>query len=74
MYWGGAVFFWKTDRWLRQHADTDLPNTLRAFLLCCRTRVKGVDALVAQLDDLTGTAIFRGTLREFREQPGFPAP
>lgn len=72
MYWGGAVFFWQADAWLKAHADEDLIGVLQQFIKCCRRSVKGVSQLLAHLDNIAQQPIFSSRLVEFRTTPGFP--
>jgi hypothetical protein len=72
LYWGGAVFFWKTDQWLRSHANSDLMSALRNYVQCCRASSEGVGQLMQQLDSIVQQPLFTTTLEEFRTRPGFP--
>ncbi len=71
LYWGGAVFFWNTDRALRAR-DSSLTSTLRRYLQCCRMANDNLDTLVARLDGLSTGSTFADELQKFRVNPGFP--
>jgi hypothetical protein len=72
MYWGGAVYFWKADQWLRAHTNMDMLAVLGAFVQCCRTSSKEVSEVLRQLDDIVQQPLFTTTLKEFQTVPGFP--
>ena len=73
MYWGGAIYFKQVDRWLRQHANSDLNQVLQDFLACCRRDARKLSALIDVLDKLVEADIFRQHMATYQTQPGFPA-
>jgi len=72
MYWGGAVFFWQADAWLKHHTNLDLVNVLRSFVQCCRTSARGVNPLMRQLDRIARQPVFSSRMVAFGTTPGFP--
>ena len=71
MYWGGAVYFLRVDQELRERGHS-VPAVIREFVKCCRTRTRGLEALVAELDRLSGGSTFEEQLEMMRTEPGFP--
>ena len=71
MYWGGAAYFLQVDAALREHG-TDLIAVLRRYTACCRRDRATLQSLLAELDELGGSATFTATLARFRSEPGFP--
>lgn len=71
MYWGGAAYFLQVDAALRRRG-TDLIAVLRTYAACCRRNRAPLDALVAELDALSGGDDFTAALDRFRSEPGFP--
>lgn len=72
MYWGGAVYFVQVDRWLKDNADTNLLDTLRRYVDCCRMQTRGLDELIAALDQVVQANVFHECLTTFETRPGFP--
>ncbi len=73
MYWGGAAYFLQVDAALRERGGPTLQETLSNYLKCCRRNSGGLDALVGELDALSGGEDFARQLEEFRTKPGFPS-
>ena len=71
MYWGGAVYFLRVDQELRERGHS-VPAVIREFVKCCRTRTRGLEALVAELDRLSGGSTFEEQLELMRTEAGFP--
>ena len=71
MYWGGAVYFLRVDRELRETGQS-LVEVVRDFVECCRSNTRGLNRLVAELDRLSGGTIFKEQLDLIRTEPGFP--
>lgn len=71
MYWGGAAYFLQVDDTLRRH-DTNLIAVLRDYTACCRRNRASLEALIGQLDELSGSDAFATTLARFRSERGFP--
>ena len=72
MYWGGAVYFWKAEQWLKAHTNMDMLAILTGFVQCCRTSSNGVSELLTRLDDIAQRPLFTTMLEEFQTVPGFP--
>lgn len=72
MYWGGAVFFWQADEWLKSATHLDLISVLRGFVQCCRRSTRGLHKMMRQLDNIAQQPVFTSRLKEFRTKPGFP--
>ena len=72
MYWGGAIYFWQVNEWLAEHTETNLIETIRAYVECCRRNASRVSELTASLDDLVAGEVFSRHLTHFRQTPGFP--
>ena len=71
MYWGGAAYFLQVDAALRERG-TDLIEVLQAYTACCRRNRASLEALLTELDGLSGGDAFTRTLARFRSEPGFP--
>lgn len=71
MYWGGALYFLQVDTNLRRQSQS-VPAVLREFLECCRMRVDRMNALVSELDRLSGSELFSKQIETMRTSPGFP--
>lgn len=73
LYWAGALYFERVDARLAA-AGSSLRAVLRDYLACCRTRVRrqSVEALVAELDEVSGSTAFGEELRAMRHTPGIP--
>ncbi len=72
MYWGGAIYFWQVNQWLAAHTETNLIETIRAYVGCCRRDVSHVKELTASLDQLVSGEVFSRHMDLFRHTPGFP--
>jgi len=73
-YWGGAIYFARVDARLRD-AGSSLRSVLREYLRCCRARAaprESLDALVVDLDALSGGSVFSDELDTMRSSPGSP--
>ncbi len=71
MYWGGAVYFLRVDRELRER-NKSVVQAVRDFVKCCRSSPRGLNSLVATLDRLSDGQAFRHELDQIRTEPGFP--
>ena len=71
MYWGGALYFLRTDQLLQQRGSS-LLEVLRRFVECCRVRTRGFDGLLAELDRIAGAPLFSEQLAIMRTRAGFP--
>lgn len=72
MYWGGAVYFLQVDEQLRHVADRRLVDIVRDYVACCRRSGGSLESLVADLDRLAGSEVFRQQLKKFESERGFP--
>ncbi len=72
MYWGGAVLFLRWDARLRAEHDTTLADVLAGYLACCRMTSRGVDGLIAALDEESGSDIFSDEFSRYSSARGFP--
>lgn len=71
MYWGGAVYFLRVDRELRER-DQSIPEVIRSFVECCRSKRYDLKGLAAELDRLSDGTSFTDQLSEVQNEPGFP--
>ena len=71
MYWGGALYFLRVDQRLQQ-SGSSLLEVLRRFVECCRTRTRGFEGLLAELDRIAEVPLFSEQLAIMRTRSGFP--
>ncbi len=73
MYWGGAVYFMRLHERLTAGGYDGLLPLLRDYLACCRRKRDDLDGLITTLDGLRPGEPAATTLRDFREEKGFPS-